>query len=96
VGEHEEVERNLLICSVGARVARFGLPTVSRSSSVMRALRGGGSVREGGVGKSGSTSRVRATCLEARFGRRRSGQWGSTARSSGGSNGAVVVVLGCM
>jgi hypothetical protein len=26
VGEHEEVKRNLLVCSVGAGVARVGLP----------------------------------------------------------------------
>jgi hypothetical protein len=32
VGEHEEVEGNLLVCSVGARVAGVGLPAVSRSS----------------------------------------------------------------
>jgi hypothetical protein len=52
--------------------------------------------REGGVGKSGSTSKSRATRLEPRFGRRRSGKWGSMARLSGGANGAVVVVLGRM
>jgi hypothetical protein len=39
----------------------------------MRAVGGGGPAREGDVGKSGSTSRSRATCLEPRFGRRRSG-----------------------
>jgi hypothetical protein len=32
VGEHEEVEGNLLVCSVGAGVAGVGLPAVSRSS----------------------------------------------------------------
>jgi hypothetical protein len=34
------------------------------------------------------------THLEPRFGRRRSENCGSTARSSGGTNGRVVVVLG--
>jgi hypothetical protein len=46
------------------------------------------------MGKSGRTSRSRVTRLEPRFGRRRSGKWGSTVRSSGGANGRVVVVLG--
>jgi hypothetical protein len=32
IREHEEVEGNLLVCSVGAGVARVGLPAVSRSS----------------------------------------------------------------
>jgi hypothetical protein len=71
VGEHEEVERNLLVCSVGAGVAGVGLPAVSRSSAEVRVVGGGGPAREGGVGKSGSTSRSRATHLEPRFGRRR-------------------------
>jgi hypothetical protein len=48
------------------------------------------------MGKSGSTSRLRATRLEPRFGRRRSGKWGSTVRLSGSTNGAVVVVFGRM
>jgi hypothetical protein len=74
VGEHEEVEGNLLGCSVGAGVAGFGLPAVSRSSGMMRALGGGGLAREGDVGKSGSISRSRVTRLEPRFGHRRSGQ----------------------
>jgi hypothetical protein len=82
------------VCSVGARVAGVGLTVVSRSSSKVRAMGGGGPVREGGVGKSGRTSRSRATRLEPRFGRRRSRKWGSTVRSSGGTNGGVVVVLG--
>jgi hypothetical protein len=94
VGEHEEVEGNLLVCSVGAGVAGFGLLAVSRSSSVMRALGGSGPAREGGVGKLGSTIRSMAIRLEPRFGWRRNGQWGSMARSSGGTNGAVVVVFG--
>jgi hypothetical protein len=58
------------------------------------AVGSGGPARESSVEKSGSTSRLRATCLEPWFGRRRSGKWGSTARSSGGANSAVVVVLG--
>jgi hypothetical protein len=94
VGEHEEVEGNLLVCSVGAGVAGVGLPAVSKSSGEMWAVGGGGSAREGRVGKSGRTSRSRATHLEHWFGRRRSGKWGLTARSSGGANSAVVVVLG--
>jgi hypothetical protein len=69
---------------------------VSRSSGEMRAVGGGGPSREGGVGKLGRTSRSRATHLELRFGWRRSGKWSSTARSSGGANGALVGVLGCM
>jgi hypothetical protein len=80
--------------SVGAGVAGVGLPALSRSSGEVRAVGGGGPVREGGVGKLGSTSRSRATRLEPRFGRRRRGKWGSRASSSGGANGAVVVVLG--
>jgi hypothetical protein len=52
------------VCSVGAGVAEVGLPTVSRSSGEMRAMGGGGLVREGGVGKSGSTSKSRVTHLE--------------------------------
>jgi hypothetical protein len=46
------------------------------------------------VGKLGRTSRSRATRLEPPFGRR-SGKWGSTARSSGGANGGAVVVRCC-
>jgi hypothetical protein len=94
VGEHKEVEGNLLVFSVGAGVAGFGLPAVSRSSSMMRALGGGGSAWEGGVGKSGSTSRSRETCLVPRFGRRRSRKWGLMVRLSRNANGGVVVVLG--
>jgi hypothetical protein len=89
VREHEKVERNLQVGSVGARVAKFRLPAVSRSSGVVRVIGGGGPVREGSMGKSGSTSSLRATCLEPPFGRRRGGKWGSTARSSGGANGVV-------
>jgi hypothetical protein len=74
VGEHEEVKRNLLVCSVGAGVAGVGLPAVSRSSGKVRVVGGGGPAREGGMGKSGSTSRLRATHLEPWFGRRRSGK----------------------
>jgi hypothetical protein len=55
---------------------------------------GAGLAREGGVGKLGRTSRLRVTRLEPRFGRRRSGKWGSRARLSGSANGGVVVVLG--
>jgi hypothetical protein len=84
------------VCLVGAGVAGFGLRTVSRSSAVMRVVGGAGPAREGSVGKLGSTSRSRATRLEPRFGRRRSGKWGSTVRSSCGVNGRVVVVLGCV
>jgi hypothetical protein len=79
--------------SVGAGVAGVGLPAVSRSSGVMRVVGGGGLAREGSMGKLGSTSRSRAICLEPGFGRWSSGKWGSTARSSGGANGAMVVVL---
>jgi hypothetical protein len=61
----------------------------------MWAMDGGGLARKGGVGKSGSISSSRATRLEPRFGRRRTEKWGSMARSSGSSNG-VVVVLGRM
>jgi hypothetical protein len=82
------------VCSVGAGVAGVRLPAVSRSSGKVRAMGGGGPAREVGMGKSRSTNRSRATCLESRFGQRRSGKWGSTARSSGCTNGAVVVVLG--
>jgi hypothetical protein len=96
VGEQEEVEGNLLVCSVGAGVAGVRLPAVSRSSSEMRTVDDGGPVREGGVRKSRSTSRSRVTRLEPQFARRSSGQWGSTARSSGGTNGAAVVVLICV
>jgi hypothetical protein len=63
VGEHEEVTGNLLVCLVGAGVAGVGLPAVSRSSVEVRAMCGGGPAREGGVGKSGRTSRSRATRL---------------------------------
>jgi hypothetical protein len=94
VGEHEEVEGNLLVCSIGAGVAGVGLLAVSRSSVEVRAMGGGSPAREGGVGKLESTYRLRAARLEPRFGRRRSGQWGSTVRSSGSTNGGVVVVLG--
>jgi hypothetical protein len=93
VGEHEEVEGNLLVCSVGARVAGVGRPEVSKSSGEVWAVGCGGPAREGGMGKLGSTSRLRVTHLEPRFGWRRSEKWGSIARSSGGANGAVVVVL---
>jgi hypothetical protein len=92
--EHEEVEGNLLVCSVGARVAGVGLPAVSRSSTEVQAMGSGGPAREGSVGKSGRTSRSRPACLEPQFGRKRSGKWGLMARSSGGANGTVVVVLG--
>jgi hypothetical protein len=78
-----------------ARVAGVGLSAVSRSSSGIRVVGGGGLAREGGVGKFGTNSRSRATHLEPRFGQRRSGKWGSMARSSGGANGGAVVVLGC-
>jgi hypothetical protein len=94
MGKHEEVETNMLVCSVGAGVVGVGLPAVSMSSDELRVVGGCGPAREGGMGKSRSTSRSRATRLEPRFGRRRSGKWGSTARSSGGANGSVVVVLG--
>jgi hypothetical protein len=80
--------------SVGAGVAGAGLPVVSRSCIKMRAVDGGGPTRKSGVGKSGSTSRSRAARLGSRFGRRRSGKWGSIARSSSSTNGAAVVVLG--
>jgi hypothetical protein len=95
VGEHEEVEGNLLVCLVGAGVAGAGLSAVSRSSAEVQATGGGSPAREGGMGKSGRTSRSRATHLEPRFGWRRSGKWGSTVRSSGGANGGAMVVLGC-
>jgi hypothetical protein len=95
VEEHEEVEGNLLVRSVGARVARVRLRTVSRSSIEVRVMGSGGLAREGSMGKSGRTSRSRATCLEPRFGRRRSVKWGSTVRLSGDANGRAVVVLGC-
>jgi hypothetical protein len=96
VEEHEEVEGNLLVCSVGAGVAGVGMPAVSGSSGMVRALGGGGPAREGSMGKSGRTSRSKASRLEPRFGRRRSEKWGSTVRSSGSANGGVVVVLGRM
>jgi hypothetical protein len=64
VGEHEEVEGNLLVCSVGAGVAGVGLPAVSKSSSEMSAVGSGGPASEGGMGKSG----------------RRSEKWDSTVR----------------
>jgi hypothetical protein len=72
VVEHEEVEGNLLVFSVRAGVAGVWLPAASRSSGVMRVVGGGGPARERGVGKSWSTSRSRASCLEPQFGRRRS------------------------
>jgi hypothetical protein len=53
VGEHEEVEENLSLCSVGARVAGVGLPAVSRSSGEVRAMGGGGSTREAAWGSRG-------------------------------------------
>jgi hypothetical protein len=68
VGVHEEVEGNLLVCSVGAGVAGVGLPALSRNFGEIWAVGGGGPVREGGVGRSGSTSRSRVTHLEPRFG----------------------------
>jgi hypothetical protein len=70
VGEHEEIEGNLLVCLVEAGVAGVGLPAVSRSSAEVRAMGGGSPAREGGVGKSRRISRSRATRLEPRFGRR--------------------------
>jgi hypothetical protein len=82
------------VCSFGARVAGVGLSAVSRSSTALWATDSGSPAREGGMGKSGRTSRSRATRLEPRFGWRRSGMWGSMTRSSGGVNGKVVVVLG--
>jgi hypothetical protein len=42
------------MASVGAGVARVGLPAVRRSSGEVRAVGGGGLVRETGVGRSGS------------------------------------------
>jgi hypothetical protein len=45
VGEHEEVEGNLLVCSVGAGVAGVGLPAVSRSSTEVWAMGGGSQAR---------------------------------------------------
>jgi hypothetical protein len=80
--------------SVGAGFAGVGLPLVNRNSGEVQAVGGGGPAREGSMGNLGSTSRLRVTRLEPRFVRRRSGKWGSTARSSGGANGVVVVVLG--
>jgi hypothetical protein len=77
-----------------AGVAGVGLPPVSRSSGEVRPMSGGAPAREGGMGKSGRTSRSKATRLEPRFGRRRSRKWGLMVRSSGGANGGVVVVLG--
>jgi hypothetical protein len=53
VGEHEEVEGNVLVCPVGAGVAGVGLPALSRSSGEMWAMGGGGPAREGGVGSRG-------------------------------------------
>jgi hypothetical protein len=83
------------VCLVGAGVVGLGLPAVSRSSAEVRAMGGSSPTREDDVGKSGRTSRSWTTHLEPRFGWRRSGKWGSTARSSGGANGGAVVVLGC-
>jgi hypothetical protein len=94
VGQQEEVEGNLLVCSVGAEVAEVRLAAASGSSGKVRVVGRNGPAREGGLGKSGRTSRSRATRLEPRFGWRRSGKWGSIARSSGGANGVVVVALG--
>jgi hypothetical protein len=53
VGEHEEVEGNLLVCLVRAGVAGVGLPAMSRSSGKVWVMGGGGPAREGSVGKSG-------------------------------------------
>jgi hypothetical protein len=83
------------VCLVGAGVVGVGPPAVSRSSVEVRATGGGRPMREGGMDKSGRTSRSRATRLEPRFGRSRSEKWGSMVRLSGGSNGGAVVVLGC-
>jgi hypothetical protein len=49
VGEHEKVEGNLLVFSVGAGVAGVGLLVVSRSSGEVRAMGGGGPAREDSV-----------------------------------------------
>jgi hypothetical protein len=51
VGEHEEVEGNLLVCLVGAGVAGVGPLAVSRSSAEVRAMGGGSPMREGGWGE---------------------------------------------
>jgi hypothetical protein len=53
VGQHEEVEGNLLVCSVGAGVAGVGLLAVSRSFAEVRAMGGRGPAREGGLGSLG-------------------------------------------
>jgi hypothetical protein len=45
VGEHEEVEGNLLVCSVGAGVAGVGLLMVSRSLGEVRMVDGGAPAR---------------------------------------------------
>jgi hypothetical protein len=45
VGLLEEVEGNLLVCSVGAGVAGVGLPAVSRSSTEVWAMGGGSQAR---------------------------------------------------
>jgi hypothetical protein len=65
VGEHEEVEGNLLVCSVGAGVAKVGLPAVCKSSA-----RGAGSGRwwsgEGGwCGEVGEYQQVEADPFRA-------------------------------
>jgi hypothetical protein len=88
VGKHEEVQMNLLVCSVGAGVAGGGLPAVSRSSGEVRAVGGHALVREDGMGRSGS--------FRGRLGWRMDEVLGSRARSSGGANGTVVVVHGRM
>jgi hypothetical protein len=69
VGEHEEVEGNLLVCSVGARMAGVGLPACEQE---LRRDAGNGWqwYGEGGsVGKPGRTSRSRATHLCLGLGR---------------------------
>jgi hypothetical protein len=48
VGEHEEVEGNLWVCSVGAGAAGVVLPAMGRSSSEMRAVGCGGLARHPG------------------------------------------------
>jgi hypothetical protein len=41
------------VCSVGAGVARVGLPAVRKSSAEVQAMGGSSPAMEGGVGKSG-------------------------------------------
>jgi hypothetical protein len=50
VGEHEEVEGNLLVCLVGIGVVRVGLLAVSRSSAEVWATGGGSPTREASWG----------------------------------------------